>query len=237
MVQFRLLTTSVLVALMAFATPDAATAHGDQEIIYPGSQCRLRGDFERGQSSATCEGMTPNTAWRNLLAVSAFGPIGNIHRCGGVGGAVATSPAPTFNAFQPGELMVTCPVPRGVIRKGAGLDVFVKVATTPHWHGSDDERERINRNFRCELSNVNASGRGATARDTTGNLVVTTSEANVFGNGIHGIRTFGLSLRNTNAADSLSDRDVGAYVLNCVLPGMRGGQATRLIHYSVRERD
>ena len=77
-------------------------AHAEQEWLYPGARCQLRGDFLR-------KGETAN------LGVSQFGYISNI--CN----AKNQSDCPT--------LQVVCPIDRGAIFDFYGIDVDVKFST------------------------------------------------------------------------------------------------------------
>ena len=219
---------------LLFCTMDKVYAHGDQEMMYLGSECRLRGDFEREAIKASCPGTAPNTPWRNLLGVSVFGFVANLHTCGVPKHDVPTERVPDFIRRNAGDMVLTCPIPRGAIRKGTGLRVSIKAETTLKWDQNDNQNEKINKNFRCELLNINQQGDGATQRDTTGSSVVTSQLLKL---NQSKIATIGLSLSQSNASSDFDARGAGGYVINCILPGQRNGIPSRLIQYTVQENN
>ena len=213
----------------------AAMAHGDQEKTYLGSECRLRGDFERGTTNVGCSGTPQGTPWRDLQGVSVFGSFSNLNRCNQPASTIPTSPAPDMRHSNIGDMIVTCPIPRGAIRKGSGITAHVKVETTARHSTQFTQNEQINVNLRCELLNINSEGNGSDARDNTGNIVASTG--GVFQNNQSIVHTLQLSLSESNASSDARARDSGGYVINCVLPGMRNGKPSRIIQYTVREAD
>lgn len=226
-----------IVALLLLLT-DPAFAHGDQEITYLGTECRLRGDFERGVTQDGCAGTPVGTPWRDLLGVSVFGSVSNINRCSGIPGNVAIDNLPDMQGHNPGDMILTCPIPRGAIRKTSGIQVSLKIETILEWDQNDNERQRINKNARCELLNINQTGTGSSARDTTGNRIVTSALLEFRQSRV---ATIGLGLASSNASDDFDARGSGGYAITCVLPGMRpeigGGPLipSRIIQYTVRE--
>ncbi|MEM9344708.1 MAG: hypothetical protein AAGA87_16840 [Pseudomonadota bacterium] len=230
-------------ALILLLGTGAALAHGDQEITYLGSECRLRGDFERGTTNAGCSGTPRGTPWRNLQGISMFGAFANLNRCNRAPGSppsVPFSPAPDMSHRNIGDMFVTCPIPRGAIRKGSGIQAFIKVETVAEHINTLQEPQQINRNLRCELININANGTGAQRRDTTTNEVASTSGQFEAGKSV--IHTLQLSLPASNASSDGRALDSGGYVINCILPGMQQDsddrdRFSRIIHYTVREAD
>lgn len=218
---------------------ERAKAHGDQEVLYLGTECRLRGDFERGRIQACTSPTNRQWWWRNLLGISGFGTISNLYPCGNPLPEVPTNLVPDFQISpDKSELSLTCPIVRGAIRKNSGIEVHVKYQTRLNWDANDNQNERINKNFRCELLNIRADGFQSSHHTNTGSDIVSNQTAgNSAGNNITQRRTTLLNLDSSNAASSRSASNSGGYVLNCVLPGIRDGVVTRLIHYTVKEKD
>lgn len=213
---------------------DVVFSHGGQEMMYLGSECRLRGDFERNNVNVACEGMQPNTPWEDLLGVSVFGYVANRHTCGTPRDTVPVERVPDFQRRNAGDMVLTCPIPRGAIRKDTGIQVSLKVETTLAWDQNDNQNQRINKNLRCELLNINQRGTGVFRRDHTGSRVVTSS---FLERGQSRVATIGLSLGSSNASQDFDARGAGGYVVNCILPGRRGGNSSRIIQYTVRENN
>lgn len=227
-------------ALALVLLADSALAHGDQELTYLGSECRLRGDFERETTNVGCAGTPQGTPWEDLLGVSVFGFVANRNQCSSAADTVPVDDVPDLRHRNVGDMIVTCPIPRGAIRKTSGILVSLKVETVIEWDQNDNEQQRINKNLRCELLNINQTGSGASFRDTTGNRVVTSQLLSFRETSV---ATIGLGLSTSNASDDFDARGSGGYVINCVLPGMRRDSASgnqvpsRLIQYTVREVD
>ena len=125
-----------------------------------------------------------------------------------------------------------CPIERGAIGKASGIIVSVKFSTVV---GSLNQ-SNINNEFHCSLTNVNNQSTGAHHSST--------SDQNDLRDVNPGVaNTLTLSLPNSNRVSPLGSSDGGGYMLPCSLPRVRqepGSQRefdTRLIHYSVKERD
>lgn len=211
-----------------------AVAHGDQEITYLGTECRLPGDFERSPVKTLCDGMKAGTEWEDLQGISRFGHFANLHACGTPKDSVPTSRVPDMLHRNAGDMVVTCPVPRGAIRKGTGINVSLKVETTLLWDDSDTPEQQINKNLRCELLNIHRQGGRAAHRDDTGPHVV---NSDLLQHGQSSVATIGLNLSVSNASQDFDALGAGGYVINCILPGQRGRVASQILHYTVREND
>lgn len=222
----------VLMCVLFFSNP--ASAHENQQITYLGSQCKLPGDFERSRVKVICSNMQPGTEWEDLVGLSRFGHIANLHACGSPPAEVSTGTVPNLRRRNPGDMVVTCPLPLNAIRKGSGINVSLKVETTLLWRNGDTPAQKINKNLRCELANIHRQGSRFAHRVTTGPHVV---NSDLLIRGQSRVATIGLNLSQSNASQDFDARGAGAYVINCILPGQRGRVASRIIQYSVRENN
>lgn len=221
----------VLLCVLYFTHP--ASAHDTQQITYPGSTCRLPGDLERAKVKVICSDMQPGTEWEDLVGLSRFGHLANLHACGTPPGQVATGAVPNLRRRNPGDMVVTCPIPRQAIGQGSGIDVSLKVETTLLWKEGDSDAAKINKNLRCELVNIHRQGGRFAHRVTTGPHVV---NSDLLRQGHSQVATIGMNLLQSNASQDFDALGAGVYVMNCILPGQRGRKASRILQYSVRER-
>ena len=222
----------LLIVLMVSATP--LHAQDRHEVMYLGSECRLPGDLVRKTVKSLCDGMMPGTQWEDLQSVSRFGHLANLHACGMPKKTVPTSKAPDLLHRNAGDMVVTCPIPRGAFRDGTGINVSVKFETTLVWDRGDTLAQKINKNLRCELLNIHRDGGRAAHRAHTGPQVV---NSDLLSRQESRVATIGLNLSVSNASQDFDARGAGGYVVNCILPGQRGRVASRVIQYTVQESD
>ena len=205
---FRFAVNCLLFISCSFNT--AVFAHGDQELIYPGSDCRLDDDAVINQAEPhTSQARRLRNRRKSMLFATRFGTLRNI------------SPENSDIVAIP----VVCPIVRGAIRKDTGLFVTVKFRTAV----GNIQQNGTTEEFRCTIRNINSDGRSANEVRTTRSQL-----SSVTDNAPHNIS---MVLDRSNKVNGVGSRDGGGYSLTCWLPKQRRGVFSEIIHYAVREKD
>ncbi|MEM1129871.1 MAG: hypothetical protein AAGH83_05035 [Pseudomonadota bacterium] len=133
--------SSIVATLLvaAITTPPPAMAHGGQDLIYPGSGCRLEDDAVIDQAQPHTQAARQ---LRNIRRQSLFST-----RFGGLQNVNETLPIP-----------IVCPIVRGAIGKSSGIFVAVKFRTVI----DSLHQNVVSEEFRCTVRNVGSNGQTAT---------------------------------------------------------------------------